>query len=189
MNIDNFLPLIIMLAYIGALLLKTRKKKKTTAGPPPKKMKQKTRQKNAVPGRPAPFKKLTNFFRELRRQLQEEIDKARLQAEKPRRGDPSSQNRKKSDFSFSWEEYPINQVPTPVSLETDLPEPLPCSKTQQDDDTLRKKAEHSPAPIRQPAPGSWTEPRRTGRSSLQKAVIWSEILAPPKALRKRENHP
>ncbi len=198
MKFDDILPILVLLIYVALVFAKHRKNKadaQKEAAPKafpkgvPKVESQKTApQKPAAsldraapkqvdsPDRQVPrifpliWERLRRFFADMEQQFREELEKARAQGLEPE--SPGYQ-------LFDYQGEPIEPEPGEAFPESELepePEPIPV---------LRPVAHGSlgkPPKARQRS-GCFRDLSRS-RQRIRNAIVWSEILEPPLALRR-----
>jgi hypothetical protein len=167
MNIHDVIPIIIFILYVAAIIHKRRKKK----------------QKGAHPSTTA--KKPSRLFAKLGEKWSQVLKEIEKQAE--------LEKRKKTGQATGWERLVGNQKKPRGKLDTELewesaptgpltPPPLDDFHYDPRKDKLK--------PARNPVTPAAARVRRHAYTKsaydindLRKAVVWSEILAPPLALR------
>jgi len=188
---DNLIPILFLLIFIISIVSKLKPKKRTGAGAG-----EKPARSGSLVGR------LNTFLADVQKKLEEEAAAARRQG----RGSDADLSewsqlvdaedvevRQGQTPDDSLEDLVLEEVaPVTVPRPTRRPTPPPVRTT-----TLERYQRPPipqrltrPAPPAQPAPqsarraGTVPEPaKRVSRAALRRAIVWSEILGPPVALR------
>ena len=175
MELNDIITFIFMLIFLFFSLLGNLKKKKDG--------------KNKKAGL---FARLRSQFQELKRQLEEE---ARQQQGRKAQPPPGEHREAEDDFWAGMAESESVALSTDKVLEEEewadqdeddwiwedeMEEPVPAATPDMPED---EKMVDAPVPVQAPAAPPLTSPSYPSRAHLRQAVIWSEILGKPLALR------
>jgi hypothetical protein len=192
-KLDDILPILVLLIYVGLVFVKHRKNK---AGAPkkavskgvPKAESQKTAPQKPAANpdrppanpavsfdRPAPKlfpligERLRRFFSDMEQQFREELEKARTQGPAP------------ESPGYQIFDYQGN----PIEPESGEPFTEPGAEPEPDPIPVVHPVAHEPLDKHRrarPRSGCYRDQSRS-RQKIRNAVVWSEILEPPLALR------
>ena len=181
MKLDNIFPLLIMLVYMAALMFKSRNKKKTIPKAASRKIWQKTQPKRFQFPLPGLIRKLGEQLSNLRQQIRKELEKSRLRTKGSESSDALFFTQEESGLEFLWEQekkpHPLESSATPSIPPGDSKYPEEQRHRASVQKHLKQKNTFGHSD-KKPCKGLQLH----NLTTLQQAVIWSEILAPPKAL-------
>lgn len=175
MKLDNIIPILVMLVYVALVFLKRRKLKANAAkGNVPKKTAAAKAGKKSAPGPrifvPKLFSEfggsLKNFFSGIEQRFRMEVDKARIKNLEPAQFHGMGGGRTRLYDPYEKEVDPMPDV---------RPRKISCAKKEEPVQRMKKRMGK-----RCCLKGVDIDP---SRKNIRNAVVWSEILAPPLALR------
>ncbi len=177
MDIISLLPFFIFLLFVFLTIFRTRQRLKSLA---------KSNKKNTKSRKPLLESKKSDgekpgwksILIDAYEQIQREIKEAQKQKEtiydKPERA-----RKKTSPGTILWEKEPLIPSPPPIPSSKEIKKKKPSIPSEKPEivSTQKLKAAKSVKPLIE----------KPTIQDLRKAVVWSEILAPPLALRKEED--
>ena len=174
MKFDNIIPVLVMIVYVALLFFKRRKLKVTNAK---KKVPQKTAS-GPAPGIKRLFPKfgerLKTFFSELEQQFRMEAEKARTKNFEPDQGQGKDVGQGEGEGRSMVFDPREKEVESLLVTDPGTPTVIRVKKEKLRQRMVRKSGKPCPLGV----------DIRPCRRKLRSAVVWSEILAPPLAIRR-----